>query len=195
VNAATDPEWLSLARYIIRQSDCYPVSWRYHAKEDTEMGDAVRAAVTWEREAHRLEAENALLRKRRLAQPAMKLSRQVSWLRRENQRLEQTLDTRLSSAVASAANEWYPPPCVYALLLEGQIVYVGESVNFPGRIGAHRADGKIFDSFKILESDERLSDTDVRRKREDLYIHALHPPLNRKCGTCNYYRQMIREAA
>ncbi len=41
---------------------------------------------------------------------------------------------------------------IYFLLLDGAVVYVGQSSNWPARIGQHKANkSKNFDSFKVCE--------------------------------------------
>ena len=58
---------------------------------------------------------------------------------------------------------------VYFLLLEGEVVYVGQSVNVPGRVRDHRH-AKVFDSYAYIPCKEESLDV-----LESLYIHYLQP--------------------
>ncbi len=66
------------------------------------------------------------------------------------------------------------PPCVYFLLLAGDVVYVGKTVNLVGRIEQHLEDGKSFDRVDFLPVGDRLEEC------EAAFIKLLRPPLNRR---------------
>lgn len=65
------------------------------------------------------------------------------------------------------------PPCVYFLVHEREIVYVGQSRNLLGRLVQHRGDGKCWDRVLYLPVPaERLLEV------ESLWIKTLQPALN-----------------
>lgn len=69
------------------------------------------------------------------------------------------------------------PPCVYFLIQDHQVVYVGQSVNLPARLAQHRE--KHWDRvLYLIALKESLSQV------ESGWIQALKPPLNRvrSCG-------------
>ncbi len=68
-------------------------------------------------------------------------------------------------------------PGVYFLVLAGRVVYVGQSVNIPGRIANHRRD-KQFDRIFVLHVPEEALD-----EVEGAFIRLLDPPLNSNQGT------------
>ena len=67
-------------------------------------------------------------------------------------------------------------PCVYFLILNREIVYVGQTINLAKRLQEHRAAGKEFDRalYLLVPEHELLS-------RESQFIKALRPRLNRGC--------------
>jgi len=74
------------------------------------------------------------------------------------------------------------PPCVYFLVLRGDVVYVGKTRNIPVRVQQHRngdqnTTKKEFDSVYFLEVGEGKDLTDV----ENYFIHKLRPKHN-ICG-------------
>ena len=66
---------------------------------------------------------------------------------------------------------------VYFLMLDDEVVYVGQSVDVLGRISRHKRDGKEFDSFSYILCEEG----DLNRL-EALYITVLMPWLNFTLG-------------
>lgn len=62
---------------------------------------------------------------------------------------------------------------IYFLILNGEIVYVGQSINIWSRIDSHRAD-KEFDGIAF----EQCEEADLNRM-EILYIEKYNPTLNR----------------
>lgn len=64
-------------------------------------------------------------------------------------------------------------PGIYFLVMDGEIVYVGQSIDIPSRISRHRREGKEFDSFAYLLCEKEQLD-----ELESLYITAFMPWLN-----------------
>ena len=62
---------------------------------------------------------------------------------------------------------------VYFLIADGEIVYVGQSVNVGARMAAHRNSGKEFDRYAWISCPAEQLDV-----MESLYIHVFRPPLN-----------------
>jgi hypothetical protein len=68
-------------------------------------------------------------------------------------------------------------PCVYFLMREGDILYVGQSANLSLRLQQHWTDGKRWDRvvYFLVAKEEAL-------RVEAQWIQALRPPLNRTNG-------------
>jgi hypothetical protein len=66
---------------------------------------------------------------------------------------------------------------VYFLVLDGEVVYVGQSVDVLQRIARHRREGRVFDAFSYIECD--LGEMD---RLEALYIKAFIPVGNVSFG-------------
>jgi hypothetical protein len=80
--------------------------------------------------------------------------------------------------IVDAAKPWQTYCGVYFLRSEGEVVYVGQSVNVFSRISNHRE--KKFDSFTVVPCEREHLDS-----LESLYIHTLRPKLNGWVGhTC-----------
>jgi hypothetical protein len=64
---------------------------------------------------------------------------------------------------------------VYLLLLDGEVVYIGESLDMPARVAGHRANGRPFDDVFYIgtHSGQRVA-------LERILIRAINPPQNRK---------------
>lgn len=69
---------------------------------------------------------------------------------------------------------------VYFLIKDDEVVYVGQSTEILRRIGAHKKDGKDFDSFAFIECGK----ADLNRI-ETKYITALVPELNYSLGSAS----------
>lgn len=66
---------------------------------------------------------------------------------------------------------------VYFLMLDGEVTYVGQSIDLLGRISRHKREGKEFDSFAyILCGKDDLNDMEAK------YITILMPWLNFTLG-------------
>ena len=68
-------------------------------------------------------------------------------------------------------------PCVYFLIFDREIVYVGQTISLPKRLQEHRALGKVFDRalYLLVPENELLG-------RESQFIKALRPRLNERSG-------------
>ena len=73
---------------------------------------------------------------------------------------------------------------VYFLIRDGDVVYVGQSVNVLDRISKHRREGKVFDSFAFMECQASHLD-----RYEQMYIEAFVPELNKSLGNASNVRQ------
>jgi hypothetical protein len=63
---------------------------------------------------------------------------------------------------------------VYLLMLKGKIVYVGESLNMPKRVAAHRVNGRPFDQAYYI-----ATMANQRANLERILIRAINPTGNR----------------
>jgi hypothetical protein len=63
---------------------------------------------------------------------------------------------------------------VYLLLLRGEVVYIGESMNMPERVAAHRNHGRPFDQVFYI-----ATAANQRVALERILIKAIDPPQNR----------------
>lgn len=66
---------------------------------------------------------------------------------------------------------------VYFLISNGEVCYVGQSVDVLHRLARHRREGRVFDSFNVITCDREAMD-----ELESLYISAFMPPNNRVIG-------------
>lgn len=97
----------------------------------------------------------------------------------------------LINNILSRAIAWYNKPCIYFLIKNKEIVYVGQTTNLFNRLGHHQqkhinTTTKVmhsqikksrtidFDSFSYIECDKNDLD-----RLEGFYIFALLPKLNR----------------
>jgi len=62
---------------------------------------------------------------------------------------------------------------IYFLILNDEVIYVGQSVNVLDRIGKHRREGRFFDSFNYLPCPKELMN-----ELEESYILAFMPKMN-----------------
>lgn len=63
---------------------------------------------------------------------------------------------------------------VYLLMLRGRVAYIGESVNMPNRVAAHRTNGRPFDQVFYI-----ATKANQRKPLERALINALHPTQNK----------------
>lgn len=81
------------------------------------------------------------------------------------------------NAVLEAAIPTARASGVYFLIREGEVVYVGQSVDVLHRIARHRREGKRFDAFSYIECDSAEMD-----RLETLYIKSFVPEENLSFG-------------
>jgi hypothetical protein len=64
---------------------------------------------------------------------------------------------------------------VYLLMLDGEVVYIGSSLDMPERVAGHRTNGRPFDDVFYIgtRSDQRLA-------LEQVLIRAIKPAQNRR---------------
>ncbi len=62
---------------------------------------------------------------------------------------------------------------IYFLIMNEEIVYVGQSVNILQRVGSHISEGKKFNKFSFVECNESQL-----RVIESVYIKMIQPMLN-----------------
>ena len=67
--------------------------------------------------------------------------------------------------------------CVYFLIKDMEIVYVGQALYINSRLAEHRRDGKDFDSYYVIECSKKNVDM-----LESFYIHTFRPKLNGKAA-------------
>lgn len=86
-----------------------------------------------------------------------------------------TGDYRLLSAVAIVANaKPLSPVCgIYFLVLAGEVVYVGQSLDIEDRVREHKTAGKVFDAYHAV-----ACHPEDMRGLEAAYIATLCPRLN-----------------
>ena len=70
-------------------------------------------------------------------------------------------------------------PCVYALIKDDEVVYIGQSYNIMARLTDHINSNKVFDSYAIVEWCENKS-SDYVLDVEKKYIKELRPIYNVK---------------
>ena len=76
--------------------------------------------------------------------------------------------------IIKGSEPWVDQIGVYFLILEGRVVYVGQSICVQSRIYDHSKDGsKVFDSIAYLKCDKTSLNA-----TESLYIHLLQPEYN-----------------
>lgn len=66
---------------------------------------------------------------------------------------------------------------IYFLLMEKEVVYVGQTTNLLARLHKHQRDGKIFDAVSFIQCGESHLDN-----LEAMYIDAFLPEYNRTTG-------------
>lgn len=86
----------------------------------------------------------------------------------------------------SIKKEFY---CIYALIKNNKIVYVGQSSNILGRLSNHLNSNKNFDSWSIIESWSYI-DSDSFNKKELEYIKKLKPKYNRELEKKRYKKKL-----
>ena len=67
--------------------------------------------------------------------------------------------------------------CIYALIKNKNIVYIGQTSSILSRLSSHLSSSKDFDSWAIIESFDYI-DSDSFNKIEQKYISKFKPKLN-----------------
>lgn len=81
-------------------------------------------------------------------------------------------------AIIAGSQPYGDAPGIYFLVRQGEVVYVGQSINVHARVWQHKQARKDFDAFAYVKCERDSLDA-----LESLYIHTLRPRLN---GTmCN----------
>jgi hypothetical protein len=129
------------------------------------------AAEKWGRE------REDLLRSRASLQEAMKAERLMDALPRRVLEAVSAVQYTRAEIVRSAISADIMSG-VYFLIRDGEVVYVGQSVDVFSRIARHRREGRPFDSFNVMPcTAERMNELEAR------YISALVPLFNTSLGT------------
>jgi len=92
-------------------------------------------------------------------------------------------DRSLEREILLKKKEYFDSVCIYALIDNNEVVYIGQSCDVMGRLSSHKASTKKFTHFSIVE---RISVDDVKYKgssyvneRELYYIKSLRPKYNK----------------
>jgi hypothetical protein len=75
-----------------------------------------------------------------------------------------------------------PDPCVYFLCRDGEVVYVGQTLNIGARVRAHRRGDKRFDTVYVL----RCAASEMRRMELE-FIRQMKPEYNAQ-GTGRHHQ-------
>lgn len=67
--------------------------------------------------------------------------------------------------------------CIYALIKNKNIVYIGQTSNIISRLSSHLHSNKDFDSWSVIESFDYI-ESDSFNKLEKKYINKFKPKLN-----------------
>lgn len=76
-------------------------------------------------------------------------------------------------AVLASASQFSFIVGVYFLIKDGEVIYVGQSINVQERLSKHVMQGKVFDQYTIVECD--VDELDLI---ESYYIHLFRPRQN-----------------
>ena len=75
---------------------------------------------------------------------------------------------------------YWSGPCVYLLLSEGHVVYVGQTINLSSRVDAHHKDGRHKGTFdQVLYQPCKIADLN---KKEISLIRRYKPSWNKRSG-------------
>ena len=85
------------------------------------------------------------------------------------------------------------PPCVYFLIKDDELVYIGQTTNLAGRIDGHRKGSKAtpkkeFDRVLFIECDRQLL-----TEKEGYFIWKLNPCLNKNRGSMRHLMRSLLE--
>lgn len=87
-------------------------------------------------------------------------------------------DRSLEQVILSKKREYFDSVCIYALIDNNEVVYIGQSSDVMGRLSAHRMSTKQFSHFSIVERID-TPDSDYVNKVEREYISKLKPKYNK----------------
>lgn len=76
-------------------------------------------------------------------------------------------------AIVAGSQPYGDSPGIYFLVRQGEVVYVGQSINVHARVWQHKQARKDFDAFTYVKCERDSLDA-----LESLYIHTLRPRLN-----------------
>ena len=79
--------------------------------------------------------------------------------------------------------------CIYALIKNNKIVYIGQSSNILGRLSSHLNSNKSFDSWSIIDSWSYI-DSDSFNKIEMEYIKKFKPKYNQELTKKRYKKKL-----
>lgn len=87
-------------------------------------------------------------------------------------------DRSLEREILSKKREYFKSVCIYALINNDEVVYIGQSSDIMGRLASHNSSSKIFTHFAIVERIDTI-DSEYVNKREKEYIERLKPRYNK----------------
>lgn len=92
-------------------------------------------------------------------------------------------DRSLEREILLKKKEYFNSICIYALIDNNEVVYIGQSSDVMGRLSSHKSSSKKFTHFAIVE---RISVDDIDsngtcyvNEREMYYIKSLRPKYNK----------------
>ena len=87
-------------------------------------------------------------------------------------------DRSLEQVILSKKREYFNSICIYALIYDNEVVYIGQSSDVMGRLSSHRMSSKKFTHFAIVERID-TGDSEYVNKIERDYIYKLKPKYNK----------------
>lgn len=87
-------------------------------------------------------------------------------------------DRSLEQVILSKKREYFDSVCIYALIDNNEVVYIGQSSDVMGRLSSHRISSKNFTHFAIVERID-TEDSDYINNVEREYISKLKPKYNK----------------
>ena len=92
-------------------------------------------------------------------------------------------DRSLERAILSKKKRYFDSICIYALIDNEEVVYIGQSTDVMGRLSVHKGTNKVFTHFSIVEviSVDECPSSNSRYvdEREMYYIKQLRPKYNK----------------
>ena len=87
-------------------------------------------------------------------------------------------DRSLEREILSKKREYFSSVCIYALIQDNEVVYIGQSSDVMGRLSSHKMSAKKFSHFAIVERID-TDDKNYVDKVEREYINKLKPKYNK----------------